>query len=90
MSKTQKKRCPYCGFLDAIKKGNTQVTPALLQVMCQLFTDKRTAVTLKNKEVWFREWIIGKQYIEQLAQRSGYSVRHLKTYFYEMLPRYPV
>ncbi|MDR0953784.1 MAG: transposase, partial [Rikenellaceae bacterium] len=37
-----------------------------------------------------REWVSGKQSIEQLSERSGYSVRHLKSYFYEQLPRCPV
>ncbi len=34
--------------------------------------------------------MVGKQNIEQLSVRSGYSVRHLKSYFYSVLPTCPV
>ncbi len=54
------------------------------------FTDRRRTVCFKNKEVWFRGWFIGKQTIDQLAERSNYSMRHLKSYFYQLLPRCPV
>lgn len=91
MSKKHPKRCPHCGFLDVIKKGKRAGHTRYYCKSCgSYFTDRRTSVTLKNKEVWFREWVIGKQTIDQLARRSNYSVRHLKSYFYQMLPQCPV
>jgi transposase-like protein len=84
-------RCPHCGFLDTVKRGKRAGTTRWYCKNCgSYFTDRRPQVTAKNKEVWFREWIVGHQTIEQLAARSGESVRTLKRYFYDLLPRCPV
>lgn len=90
MSQTRRKRCPFCGFLDTIKWGKRNGHVRYFCKNCQShFTDRRPHITEKNKMVWFREWVVGKQSIEQLSERSGYSVRHLKEYFYSILPTCP-
>ncbi len=90
MSKKRRLRCPFCGFLDTIKKGKRSGYSRYLCKNCEsYFTDRRQHISDKNKMVWFREWVVGKQSIEQLSQRSGYSVRHLKSYFYSVLPKCP-
>ena len=53
------------------------------------FTRTNTGVRKKNREIWFREWIVGKQTFSQLVSKSGYSERTLKRYFYEYLAHYP-
>ncbi len=44
---------------------------------------------LKNKEIWFKKWIVGKQTYEQISAESGYSVSTLQRYFYVMLSKAP-
>jgi hypothetical protein len=57
---------------------------------CGVFsTHSNPSVGKKNREVWFREWIVGKQTFAQLVAKSGYSERTLKRYFYDYLTRYP-
>ena len=90
MSKTRKKRCPYCGFLDTIKKGSrTGHTRYFCKNCKSYFTDRRLYVTEKNMFPWFERWVRDKQSIEQVARQSGYSERTLKRYFYKMLPTCP-
>lgn len=84
-------RCPHCGFLETIKRGKRAGYSRYSCKNCgSYFTDRRSSVSRKNKEVWFREWIVGKRTFSQLACDSPYSERTLKRYFYEMLPRCPV
>lgn len=90
MSKNHKKRCPHCGFLEVVKWGKRNGRTRYHCKNCDsYFTDRRRDITDRNKSVWFREWIVGKQTIERLAERSGYSVRHLKSYFHSQLPKCP-
>lgn len=57
---------------------------------CQsLFTPTRPDVSAKNRFVWFRKWISGKQRIEDIAAESGYSSRQLRRWFDEYLSRPP-
>lgn len=84
-------RCPHCGFLDTIKRGKRAGYSRYSCKNCgSYFTDRRSSVSRKNKEVWFREWIVGKRTFSQLVCDSPYSERTLKRYFYEMLPLCPV
>lgn len=46
-------------------------------------------MSVKNKEIWFRKWIVGKQTYEQIAAESGYSVSTLQRYFNVMLSKAP-
>lgn len=55
-----------------------------------LTTWNNKTVSLNNRFVWFREWIIGKQSYEQLVERSGYSERSLHRYFDAFLSNSPV
>lgn len=49
------------------------------------FTAENKSVGLKNKEIWFKKWIIGRQTYEQISSESGYSVSSLQRYFNIML-----
>jgi hypothetical protein len=46
-------------------------------------------VSKSNRFVWFRDWIVGKQTINQIVSKSGYNERTLRRYFYEYLSNYP-
>ncbi len=91
MVKSKRKRCPYCGSLETVKKGKRLGHTRYYCKNCKsYFSGSRKDISKNNKLVWFREWIVGKQSFEQLSKRSGYSVRHLKSYFYSVLPTCPV
>jgi hypothetical protein len=47
-------------------------------------------VSESNRFVWFTQWVIGRQTLEQLSKPSGYSVRTLKRYFHKYLNKPPV
>ena len=47
------------------------------------------SVSLKNKEIWFKKWIIRKQTYEQISTESGYSISTLQRYFNMMLGKAP-
>lgn len=53
------------------------------------FTSENKSVGLKNKEIWFKKWIVGKQTYEQISAESGYSVSTLQRYFNVMLSKAP-
>ncbi len=90
MTKSKKKRCWACGSLDVIKWGIQNNKQRYKCKNCEiLFTSSNTGVSQKNRKVWFREWIIGKQTFAQLVSKSGYSERTLKRYFYAYLDHYP-
>jgi transposase-like protein len=91
MTKNRIKRCWSCGSLSVIKWGHQNGKQRFKCKNCSLlFTYTNSGVSKKNREVWFREWIVGKQTFEQIANKSGYSERTVKRYFYEYLDRYPV
>ncbi|UOE37224.1 hypothetical protein [Chryseobacterium oryzae] len=46
-------------------------------------------MSLKNKEIWFKKWIVCKQTYEQISDESGYSVSTLQRYFNVMLGNAP-
>ncbi len=90
MSKSRRKRCPHCGFLDTIKNGKQRGHTRYYCKNCGFyFTDSRPAISHHNKFVWFVRWVRDKQSIEQISRQSGYSIRTLKTYFYSLLPTCP-
>jgi len=91
MARNRIQRCWSCGSLDVIKWGTQNGKQRFKCKKCsQLFTYTNSGVSKKNREVWFREWIVGKQTFEQIVKKSGYSERTLKRYFYEYLESYPV
>jgi hypothetical protein len=91
MKKTKKNRCWACGNLNVIKWGKQQFKQRFKCKNCGIFfTATNAGVSRKNREIWFREWIVGKQTFSQLVYKSGYSERALKRYFYDYLERYPV
>ena len=53
------------------------------------FTSENKSVSLKNKEIWFKKWIVGKQTYEQIFKESGYSISTLQRYFNTMLGKAP-
>lgn len=91
MSKKRRICCPHCGFLQTKHNGHYRGFQRYYCSLCNsYFLDRRPHISTHNKLVWFRDWIIGKQSIEQLSERSSYSVRHLKSYFHSLLPICPV
>lgn len=90
MAKKRKIRCPFCGFLDTIKKGSRRGHTRYFCKSCEsYFTDRRPHVSERNMFPWFEHWVRDKQSIEQIARVSGYSERTLKRYFYKTLPTCP-
>ena len=90
MGKTNKSRCWSCSSLEVIRWGKQKGKQRFKCKNCNLlFTRSNISVSRKNREVWFREWIVGKQTFKQLVSKSGYSERTLKRYFYDYLNRYP-
>jgi hypothetical protein len=90
MEKTRKFRCWACGSLAVIKWGKRQGKQRFQCKNCGVFSTRtNTAVSKKNRDIWFREWIVGKQTFMQLVVKSGYSERSLKRYFYDYLEHYP-
>jgi len=83
-------RCWSCGSLDTIRWGKRAGKQRYRCTNCGvLSTRSNVSVSKKNREHWFREWIIGKQTFSQLVVQSGYSERTLKRYFYDYLSCYP-
>ena len=90
MGKTNKSRCWSCSSLEVIRWGKQKGKQRFKCKNCNLlFTRSNISVSRKNREVWFREWIVGKQTFKQLIIKSGYSERTLKRYFYDYLNRSP-
>ena len=90
MGKSKRARCWAYGSLSAIKWERQQGKQRFKCKQCGLlFTRVNPSVGKRNRLVWFREWIVGKQTFAQLVAKSGYSERMLKRYFYGYLERYP-
>lgn len=90
MQKTRKTRCWGCHSLDVIRWGFQQGKQRFKCKNCGLlFTRNKPEQSKRNRLVWFREWIVGKQTFEQISEESGYSTRSLKRYFYDYLLESP-
>lgn len=91
MSKLRRKRCPFCGFLSCVKNGKQSGHQRYYCKSCEsYFTDRRHDISAANRFVWFERWILGKQSIWQLSQRSGYSEKTLRIWFDSYLKHCPV
>lgn len=91
MQKTRRFRCWACGSLSIIKWGKQGDKQRYKCKECGvLSTYTNISVSKKNREKWFKDWILGKQTIKQLAVSSSYSERTLKRYFYAYLDNYPI
>lgn len=90
MKKTKKYRCWSCQSLHVIKWG---VRDGKQRFKCKacgaLNTRTNSGVSQSNRFVWFREWIVGKQTLVQLSDKSGYSISTLKRYFQIYLNKAP-
>ncbi len=90
MTKTRKKRCPHCGFLEVIKWGKQLEKQRYYCKQCaSYFTTQRKDVSHQNLFIWFERWILEKQSISQLVKRSGYSEKKLRNLFDKQLSNYP-
>ena len=90
MEKTRKIRCWACGSLDVIKWGKQKGKQRYKCKDCGIYlTRNNKSTSLRNRFIWFREWIEGKQTFLQLVKKSGYSERTLKRYFYSYLENCP-
>lgn len=89
--KARKARCWSCGSLEVIRWGTQQGKSRFKCKQCGiLFCRGKPELSARNRLVWFRQWIEGKQTFTQLRDQSGYSERTLKRYFYSYLRSYPV
>lgn len=89
--KTRKMRCWSCGSLAVIRWGTQSGKSRFKCKQCGiLFCRKKPELGARNRFVWFRQWIEGKQSFKQLVVQSDYSERTLKRYFYSYLGTYPV
>ena len=61
-----------------------------VKIVVFILLRKNKSVGLKNKEIWFKKWIVGKQTYEQISAESGYSVSTLQRYFNVMLSKAPL
>ena len=84
----RRQRCPNCKSLDVIRWGNGRQ-----RYHCSncgvLFTSRRPDVSIHNRFVWFRKWVLGKQSLASLSGESGYSERQLRRWFSEYLENVP-
>ena len=82
MLKSRKKRCWVCVRLDVIKWGYQKGKQRFKSKECGALNIRMNSVfSRSNRFIWFRERIIGKQTLEQLCAKSGYSSRTLRRYF---------
>ncbi|WP_424959246.1 MULTISPECIES: IS256 family transposase, variant Zn-binding type [Flavobacterium] len=87
----KKKRCPTCKSLNTIKWGIRENKQRFKCNDCgQLFTSNNKSVSDSNKEIWFKNWIIGKDIFDKISLESGYSKSTLQRYFSKMLSKAPV
>lgn len=91
MSKIRRRqRCPKCGSLDIIRWG---VRAGHQRYKCSncgsLFVVHHEYVSERNRFVWFRKWVLGKQSLSDIAAESGYSERQLRRWFEEYLDNVP-
>ena len=87
----QKKACWGCKSLSVIKWGTQSGKQRFKCKNCGLlFTNSNPGVSLANQEVWFKEWIVGRQTLQKISKRSTYSERTLKRYFDAYLKQIPV
>ncbi len=90
MSKTRKFRCWSCQSLHVIKWGKQRGKQGFKCKECgALGTRTNQGVSQNNRFIWFREWIIGKQTLEQISLKSAYSKSTLKRYFELYLKNHP-
>jgi len=90
MSKPRKIRCWACGSLDVIKWGIRNGKQRYKCKCCGIYlTRNNKSTSQRNRFIWFREWIEGKQTFVQLVKKSGYSESTLKRYFYFYLENSP-
>ena len=83
-------RCPSCGSLDALKWGVRNGVQRYKCRNCQsLFSARRKEISKSNRFIWFKKWVLGKMTVEDIAEISGYSSRHLHRWFDEYLDEYP-
>lgn len=82
-TKQRKSRCWSCGSLNVIRWGKQSGKHRFRCKNCGLyFIPTKPQLIDRNRFIWFREWIEGKQTFAQLVMRSCYSERTLKRYFY--------
>lgn len=90
MQKSRKIRCWCCQSLDVIKWGKQSGKQRYKCKNCGLLiTRNNKDQSLRNRFIWFREWVVGKQTLSQLVNKSPYSQSTLRRYFDEYLKNYP-
>lgn len=92
MSEKKKRfRCPRCGSLSTILWGKRGDQQRYKCTVCgKSFVKHREDVGQRNRFIWFRKWVLGKQTIADISSESGYSERQLRRLFDEYLEKAPV
>lgn len=86
----RRQRCPKCGSLNIIRWGTREGHQRYKCRDCGAsFVKHKEGVSQRNRLVWFRKWVLGKQTIEDIAKECGYSTRQLHRWFDEYLEEYP-
>ncbi|WP_264566331.1 hypothetical protein [Flavobacterium sp. N3904] len=89
--KNSKKSCLTCKSLQTIKWGIKKNKQRFKCKNCdELFISSNKSVSDSNKEIWFKNWIIGKDTFDKISLESGYSKSTLQRYFSKMLRKAPV
>jgi len=86
----RRQRCPRCGSLDIIRWGIRSEHQRYRCSNCgSLFVVHHEYVSDRNRFVWFRKWVLGKQTLTDISAASGYSERQLRRWFDEYLYKAP-
>lgn len=90
MSKIRLSRCWGCNSLLVIRWGTKNGKQRFKCKDCGLlFTRNNPLVSYRNRFIWFRDWIVGKQSYDQISAKSGYSKGTLQRYFDHYLSHSP-
>lgn len=80
-----------CKSTEVIKWGKQNNKQRYKCKSCGLlFIRQHAGVRDKNRFVWFEDWIVGRQTIEQISKESRYPRRTLIRYFHAYLSKQPV
>lgn len=88
------KSCPTCDSFFVIRWGVRDGKQRYKCRACsQLFIWRNEGKRYAQMFVWFEDWVIGKQTLEQISERSGYSkskIQRLFNYYLNKLPEFRI
>ena len=90
MQKSRKKRCWSCGSLNVIHWGTRNKKRRYKFKDCDIyFTSENAQVSIANRIIWFKHWVLDHQTLDFISKSSGQSKRTLQNLFYDYLERIP-